>query len=92
MTKTYGGLVEQVYVFFGLNREWDDWDVQYVKLPKLIENDEDEDAIPSAEFVQNFFDAVQKHKEGDNRDSNIAVFCGKGFNHTGFLIAWYYII
>ncbi|RHY30609.1 hypothetical protein DYB32_004192 [Aphanomyces invadans] len=62
-----------------LAREWNDWDVEYVKLLADPDADAGHDAsptdiVPSKSFVGKFLQSVQQHFAGDRRDENIAVF------------------
>ncbi|KDO27794.1 hypothetical protein SPRG_07393 [Saprolegnia parasitica CBS 223.65] len=66
-------------------REWDDWDVQCVKLPPF------EDDVPPKAIVKAFCDAVQKHVAANEPDTHVAVFGGYGYNVAGFLIVSYLV-
>ncbi|TDH65376.1 hypothetical protein CCR75_001313 [Bremia lactucae] len=67
-------------------KEWDDWDVLYVKL----QVDEDTNRSDSNEhderMVEAFCKAVECHLKNERKDMDVAVFGIKGYNFIGFLI------
>ncbi|ETV95534.1 hypothetical protein H310_10979 [Aphanomyces invadans] len=76
--------------------EWNDWDVEYVKLLADPDADAGHDAsptdiVPSKSFVGKFLQSVQQHFAGDRRDENIAVFGARGYNTAAFLIVCYLV-
>uniref|UniRef100_K3WGD1 mRNA capping enzyme adenylation domain-containing protein n=1 Tax=Globisporangium ultimum (strain ATCC 200006 / CBS 805.95 / DAOM BR144) TaxID=431595 RepID=K3WGD1_GLOUD len=74
-------------------KEWDDWEVEYVKLKVNIPEDileQDRQANDDA-MLAAFFSAVEKHKSGDNKDMDIAVYGATGYSFVGFLTVSYLI-
>ncbi|KUF98372.1 hypothetical protein AM588_10007787 [Phytophthora nicotianae] len=69
-------------------KEWDDWDVQYVKLrvdsPEDAE-EKDRDAHDD-KMVEAFCQAVVNHLKGERKDMDVAVYGADGYNFVGFLI------
>ncbi|RLN95265.1 hypothetical protein BBJ28_00022279, partial [Nothophytophthora sp. Chile5] len=78
-------------------REWDDWDVEYVKLridiPEgraTINNAEEKDRdAHDDQMVTAFCTAVLGHMQGERKDMDVAVFGSEGYNFVGFLIVRY---
>jgi hypothetical protein len=80
------------------DREWDDWDVQFVKLRVALPSEDagdDADRTKAEDaMVQQFFEQVEKHKKSDIKDMDIAVFAtdgSNGYNFVGFLVVSYLI-
>ncbi|KAL4087311.1 hypothetical protein PRIC1_013205 [Phytophthora ramorum] len=72
-------------------KEWDDWDVQYVKLrvdtPEVDADAEEKDRnAHDDKVVQAFCKAVTSHLQGERKDMDVAVFDSKGYNFVGFLV------
>ncbi|KAE9354855.1 hypothetical protein PF008_g4338 [Phytophthora fragariae] len=69
-------------------QEWDDWDVQYVKLrvdtPEDAE-EKDRDAHDD-KMVEAFSKAVRSHLQGERKDMDVAIYGAEGYNFVGFLI------
>uniref|UniRef100_A0AAV1V6X9 mRNA capping enzyme adenylation domain-containing protein n=1 Tax=Peronospora matthiolae TaxID=2874970 RepID=A0AAV1V6X9_9STRA len=68
-------------------KEWDDWDVQYVKLK--VDGSEDEKIgreVHDDKMAQAFRKTVVSHLEGERKDMDVAVFGIDGYNFVGFLI------
>ncbi|RHX99246.1 hypothetical protein DYB25_001434 [Aphanomyces astaci] len=88
---------ERGYVALVSYTEWNDWDVEYVKIPADTDNDAVHDAasateiVPSKSFVTKFLQSVQQHFAGDRCDENIAVFGARGYNTSAFLIVCYLV-
>ncbi|RHZ08361.1 hypothetical protein DYB37_001299 [Aphanomyces astaci] len=84
-------------VYYHERGEWNDWDVEYVKIPADTDNDAVHDAasateiVPSKSFVTKFLQSVQQHFAGDRCDENIAVFGARGYNTSAFLIVCYLV-
>ncbi|TYZ56906.1 hypothetical protein PybrP1_006072 [[Pythium] brassicae (nom. inval.)] len=74
-------------------KEWDDWDVEFVKLKVAVPDDiaESERQTHDDAMVAAFFVAVEKHKAGDNGDMDIAVYGASGYTLVGFLIVSYLV-
>ncbi|KAF1328397.1 Mrna capping enzyme family protein, partial [Globisporangium splendens] len=74
-------------------KEWDDWEVEYVKLKVSIPEDilEQDRQANDDEMLAAFFNAVEKHKSGDNKDMDIAVYGAIGYSFVGFLIVSYLV-
>ncbi|KAG3173416.1 hypothetical protein PI126_g889 [Phytophthora idaei] len=69
-------------------KEWDDWDVRYVKLRVDSPGDaeeKDRDAHDD-KMVEAFCKAVVNHLKGERKDMDVAVFGAEGYNFVGFLI------
>ncbi|GLD93869.1 hypothetical protein PINS_up002474 [Pythium insidiosum] len=74
-------------------KEWDDWDVKYVKLSTLIPEDTDSNTRREAEeqLTLQFFEQVEKHKASAMKDMDIMVYGAFGYNIVGFLTVRYLI-
>ncbi|RLN97826.1 hypothetical protein BBJ28_00004955 [Nothophytophthora sp. Chile5] len=83
--------------YVGVNGEWDDWDVEYVKLridiPEgraTINNAEEKDRdAHDDQMMAAFCTAVLGHMQGERKDMDVAVFGSEGYNFVGFLIVRY---
>ncbi|CAH0520010.1 unnamed protein product [Peronospora belbahrii] len=73
--------------FFHDVKEWDDWDVQYVKLQvdTLGEEEKNCDAY-NDQIAEAFCKTVKSHLESDRKDMDVAVFGTDGYNLVGFLV------
>ncbi|KAJ0408022.1 hypothetical protein P43SY_000226 [Pythium insidiosum] len=74
-------------------KEWEDWDVKYVKLSTIIPEDADSDARREAEerLTVQFFEQVEKHKGSAMKDMDVMVYGSFGYNLVGFLTVRYMI-
>lgn len=61
-------------------KEWEDWDVEYQKLPLF------EQAVPTDEALEDFSTLVDKYLKAEDGARQIAVFSRNGYNHSGYLI------
>ncbi|CAH0485545.1 unnamed protein product [Peronospora farinosa] len=68
-------------------KEWEDWDVQYVKLhvDTIGEKEEDRD-VSNGKMAEAFCKAVECHLEGERKDMDVAVFGAEGYNLVGYLV------
>ncbi|RLN61028.1 hypothetical protein BBJ29_004165 [Phytophthora kernoviae] len=69
-------------------KEWDDWDVEYVKLKVDTCGDEEEKDTDAHDdkMVEAFCQAVLCHLQGERKDMDVAVYGADGYNFVGFLI------
>eukprot|EP00644_Phytophthora_capsici_P010539 jgi/Phyca11/528485/estExt2_fgenesh1_pm.C_PHYCAscaffold_300095 len=69
-------------------KEWDDWDVQYVKLQvDTPEEAEEKDRdVHDDKTAAAFCKAVVSHLKGERKDMDVAVYGADGYNFVGFLI------
>ncbi|CAI5726476.1 unnamed protein product [Hyaloperonospora brassicae] len=68
-------------------KEWDDWDVQYLKLS--VDGTADEETNPDVhddKMAAAFCKSVANHLAGERKDMDVAVFGAQGYNFVGFLI------
>ncbi|DBA04068.1 TPA: hypothetical protein N0F65_009415 [Lagenidium giganteum] len=76
-------------------REWDDWDVQYVKLPvqRAADVSGNERAELDDRLLSAFFTTMEKHGNGEMKDMDVAVYGygASGYNTVGFLIVSYLV-
>ncbi|CEG36790.1 mrna capping enzyme family protein [Plasmopara halstedii] len=71
--------------FFHDIEEWDDWDVQYVKLHiDMPEDDEGKDH--DDQMVGAFNKTISKHLKSERKDMDVAVFGAEGYDFVGYLI------
>ncbi|RLN31885.1 hypothetical protein BBO99_00002460 [Phytophthora kernoviae] len=68
-------------------KEWDDWDVEYVKLKVDTCGDEEEKDTDAHDdkMVEAFCQAVLCHLQGERKDMDVAVYGADGYNFVGFL-------
>lgn len=81
----------------GVGREWEDWDVDFVKLQVALPDaadasvSESEHQALDLKLASAFFAAVEKHRAGPNKDMDVAVYGASGYSAVGFLIVSYLI-
>ncbi|KAI9914262.1 hypothetical protein PsorP6_008334 [Peronosclerospora sorghi] len=75
--------------FFHDFKEWDDWDVKYVKLRVNIPEEDREKQ--DDKMVEAFCQAVVSHLKSERKDMDVAVFGLDGYNFVGFLVVSYLV-